>query len=159
LPAGKPSTTLSEKRPVPSPALTPAQVVRLVLDALKNNDAADSGIAVTFDFASPLNKEMTGPLARFIPMVKNPAYRPMLNHRSAQVGTVLVRDDQAQAVVELVDERGEPAAYIFRLSRQPDDGEPPNCWLTDGVIRVEPGRVPGGPKLDDILGEDEAEQA
>lgn len=147
------------KQPTPTPDLSPAQVVRVVMDALKNNDADDSGIAVTFDFASPGNKEATGPLARFIPMVKSPVYGPMLNHRSSTVGKVLVRDDEAQALVTLIDAKGEKAAYVFRLSRQPDDGDPPNCWLTDGVIRVKPDAVPAEPKLEDIFGEDEAEQA
>ena len=50
---------------VPDPALTPEQVVRIQLEALRNNDAGDRGIAVAFRFASPGNRQNTGPLPRF----------------------------------------------------------------------------------------------
>lgn len=144
----KPAPGEGEKaeRPRPSRELAPGQVVRIVMDALKNNDDKNSGIAVAFDFASPDNRKVTGPLERFVPMVKNPAYAPMLNFKSAEYGTVAVRDDLAQAVVTVVAADGEKAAYVFRLSKQPDDaGEHPGCWLTDGVLRIQPGTEPAPP--------------
>lgn len=159
--AASPATTQADakRRPVPSPDLTPGQVVRIVMDALKNNDAKDGGIAVAFDFASPSNKKITGPLPRFIPMVKNPMYAPMINHKSATLSKVMVRDDEAQVVVTLVDAKGEEAAYVFRLSKQPPDGEPADCWMTDGVIRVDPRELPAEPKLKDPIEEDKPDRA
>src|SRR5438309_2031919 len=70
-----PTTTME-----PSPQLTPDQVVRVQMEAMKHNDrpAHDAGIAKTFKFASPQNREQTGPLDKFIAMVKNPVYAPML---------------------------------------------------------------------------------
>src|SRR3954468_9434231 len=53
-PADKPTT-----RPAlqdPDPALAPEQVVRAVLDALKQNNADDDGIRTTFKFASAANQ-------------------------------------------------------------------------------------------------------
>jgi hypothetical protein len=132
-------------RPRPSPKLTPGQVVRIVMDALQHNDEDDSGIAVTFDFASPANREVTGPLERFAQMVKNPAYGPMLNYKSAEYGKAVVVDDQAQQVVKIVAADDEVAVYVFRLSKQPD-GEYEGCWMTDGVIRVQEGEEGGEPK-------------
>jgi hypothetical protein len=140
-----------DKRPVPDKKLTPGQVVKIVMDALKNNDATDSGIAITFDFASPSNKEVTGPLERFIPMVKNETYAPMLNHKSAKYGKVLIKDDVAQQAVTLVDSTGKEAAYVFQLSKQ-TDGDLKGCWMTDGVMRIEPGQEPREPKLGDPPG-------
>lgn len=136
-----------EKRPAPHPDLTPGEVVRIVIDALKDNDERDRGIAITFDFASPANQELTGPLERFVPMVKGPAYAPMLKHKSAKYGKVLVRQDQAQQLVTIVDADGNEAAYVFQLSKQTEGGRE-GCWMTDGVIRVEPGTEPEEPKLD-----------
>src|SRR5205085_10713131 len=98
----------AKKRPVPAKELTPGQVVRIVVDALKNNDAKDGGIAITFDFASPDNQKATGPLERFIPMVKSEAYAPMLNHKSAKYGKVFIDEDEgeAQELVRIVDAKG-----------------------------------------------------
>jgi hypothetical protein len=128
-----------EKRPKPDPKLTPGQVVRIVMDALKKNDAKDNGIVVTFDFASPANKEATGPLERFIPMVKGAAYAPMLNYKSAKYSkTLLLEDDQAMIAVSVVDAKGEVAFYMFQLSKQ-SEGDLKDCWMTDGVTRVKPG--------------------
>lgn len=136
------------KRPAPDPALKPDEVVRAVMDALKENDEKDSGIAVAFDFASPANQEVTGPLERFAPMVKSPAYAPMLNHKSATYGKLQVRETVAQQLVTVADADGKEAAYVFRLSKQAE-GDHKDCWMTDGVIRVEPGTEPGLPVPDD----------
>jgi hypothetical protein len=139
-----------KKRPAPDKEYTPGQVVRIIIDALKNNDAKDGGIATTVDFASPANQEATGPLDRFIPMVKSEAYAPMLNHKSAKYGKVLIDDDEgeAQELVRVTDAKGNVIYYIFRLSKQ-TEGKFKDCWMTDGVIRVEPRDLPREPKLGD----------
>jgi hypothetical protein len=88
-PATGPATApaAEARRAKPDKDLAPGEVVRIVVDALRDNDAKDNGIAITFDFASPANQKATGPLERFVPLVKSPAYAPMLNHRSAEYGT------------------------------------------------------------------------
>ena len=123
--------------PGPKPEYAPEQVVQIVMDALQNNDAADSGIVTAFNFASPANKEVTGPVARFIPMVKTPAYKPMLNFKTADHAKAAVDGDAAEQAVTLIAADGEAATYVFRLSKQ-TDGEFKGCWMTDGVFRVEP---------------------
>jgi hypothetical protein len=59
----------------PDPALDPADAVRVQVQALAENGADDAGIALTFRFASPDNRRQTGPLGRFVAMVKGPVYR------------------------------------------------------------------------------------
>lgn len=122
--------------PRPSPALAPQEVVTIVLDALRNNDlpTKDRGIAVTFDFASPANREATGPLDRFAALVKNPFYRPMLNHQRAERGEMAMLGDEARQRVTLVGARGERVTYTFILTRQ-SEGPYRGCWMTDGVVR------------------------
>jgi hypothetical protein len=135
-PAEKPVT-----RPVvtqPDPALSPEQVMRAVLDALKENNANDDGIRTTFKFASAANQAVTGPVERFIPMVKNPAYRALINHKSAKVGKVERKDDRAAAYVLVVDANGRAAYFVWQLSKQ-KDGPLKDCWMTDGVAPVQPG--------------------
>ena len=124
--------------PAPSPKLSPADVVKVVVAALKANDANDNGIRVTFTFASPSNQQATGPIERFIPLVKNPAYAPLLNHKSSAVRELAVKDDQAAEMVTVIDPAGHATHYVFQLSKQHDAGPLKDCWMTDGVIRVEP---------------------
>ena len=129
----------------PSPELSPAQVVAAVLEALKHNDrpSADQGIKVTFRFASPDNKKATGPIDHFLDLVKNPLYQPLLNHTAAVAGEVRIDGDVAEQAVKVRAADGSSATYLFRLSRQPA-GTYKGCWMTDGVIRLDPpASVPG----------------
>ena len=134
----------------PNPDLTPEQVVAVQLNALKNNDdpSPDHGIGIAFNFASPGNKASTGPLPRFIRMVKNPVYRPLLNHRSHTREAIEIFDDIARQRVTVVDTGGRRIVYVFVLSKQ---AEPPceDCWMTDSVMRVDddsgPTRVARAP--------------
>ncbi len=128
--------TLRE-RPQPSPALSPAEVIGLQLQALGSNDTPepDAGIAVAFGFASPANRAATGPLGRFTLLVHSPVYRAMLNFRAVQRGTVIVADDQAQESVLILDSEGKTAVFVFALSRQ-QGGPYDDCWMTDGVLRA-----------------------
>jgi hypothetical protein len=66
--------------PKPSPELLPEDVVKIQLNALKHNDEKNHGIAIAYRFASPENRLHTGPLERFIRMLHNPLYAPMLNY-------------------------------------------------------------------------------
>lgn len=127
--------------PRPDPRLGPETVVRIVLDALKaNGESGDSGIAVVFEFASPTNRAITGPLDRFVELVKSPVYRPLLGHRSARQGPVLVMGDEAQQLVTIITKEGEEVEFLFALSLQ-HQGRYRDCWLTDGVL---PHRSEGG---------------
>jgi hypothetical protein len=49
-----------------------------------------------------------------------------------------VKDDQAAEMVTVIDAAGQATHYVFQLSKQHDAGPLKDCWMTDGVIRVEP---------------------
>jgi hypothetical protein len=118
--------------PAPSPALSPDQVVKIQLEALKNNDSTDRGIEIVFRFASPANKQNTGPLDRFSEMIKDPLYSSMLNHRTVEYDAIQIVGKEARQRVTLVDRRGNVIIYIFYLSKQTE--EPcKDCWMTDAV--------------------------
>lgn len=123
--------------PQPDPMLGPEQIIQIQLQALKRNDEpeADSGIATVFAFASPANRAMTGPLARFTQMLHNPLYLPMLGYRAAQAGPLELTGDAVQQSVMLLDSEDKTAVYLFSLSRQ-TDGPYAGCWMTDGVMRT-----------------------
>ena len=63
--------------PAPNIDNTPQEVVKTVIDALRDNDQNNTGIATVFCFASPTNKSSTGPLERFTAMITN-GYGEML---------------------------------------------------------------------------------
>ena len=131
-PQAMPELELANGGPFPSPDLSPLQVVGIQLDALRRNDQLghDAGIAITFRFASAANRAVTGPLERFAGMLKDPLYRPMIDHDSARFGPAQVEGDVARVQVVLFGRGGEVAAYDFTLSKDEDTG----CWLTDGVM-------------------------
>ena len=120
---------------VPSPGLSPGEVVRIQLEALRHNDPHNRGIEVAFRFASPSNRANTGPLARFVAMIRSGPYALMLDYREASYGPVESRGSLARQRVTLAD-AGTSVSYWFYLSRQ---SEAPyvDCWMTDAVY-VEP---------------------
>ena len=116
----------------PEPELKPNDVVRLQLLAMQQNDDSDFGIEVTFRFASPANKKQTGPLKRFISLVRNPSYRPLLNHINATFLELTVEEVFAVQDVIITTYNGERIGYRFRLSIQKGPLYP-GCWMTDSV--------------------------
>ncbi len=132
----------------PDPALGADAVVRIVMSALQQNDAQDNGIELTFRFASPGNKQVTGPLDHFKQLVKSPGYAPMLGCKSIEYGRIRIQGDNAVQGVRIIDATGASIVYIFQLSKQAD-GEFKGCWMTDGVVRFDPNAQPAAPKPDD----------
>lgn len=122
---------------VPRPGLSPGEVIRIQLEALRRNDDRDRGIEVAFRFASPANREQTGPLLRFIRMIKQGPYALMLGFREARYGTIEVRDGRARQRVTLTGAHAR-VSYWFYLSRQ-TKAPYADCWMTDAVF-VEPVR-------------------
>ena len=68
----------------PSSDIKPAEVVKIQLTGLQNNDSRfkDSGIEQTWNFAHPNNRKVTGPLDNFKRMLKGDSYQMMIDHLS-----------------------------------------------------------------------------
>ncbi len=122
----------------PDADLGPADVVTIQMQALGNNDEPfdGAGIEITFRFASPTNRSVTGPLDRFSTLFDGPAYGPMLNHNLLEIGIADVSGDQARVPVFIESPDGTRLAYVFLLGRQPEDSECGRCWLTDSVFLI-----------------------
>ena len=119
----------------PTPDLTSREVVRIQLESLRENDAADSGIEVAFRFASPANKAQTGPLPRFARMIAAGPYALMLDWRDVDYVEETVAEGKARQVVTLYGAT-DAVRFVFYLSRQ-GPGEYEDCWMTDAVT-IEP---------------------
>jgi hypothetical protein len=123
----------------PNPKLSAEQVIAIQLRALRDNAKLDNdrGIKITFNFASPSNRQMTGPLPRFIEMVKNPLYVIMFTFERCERGPLEREGNEVRQRVTLIDKEGKRAIFLFVLSKQK---LPPyrDCWMTDSVFRVNP---------------------
>lgn len=126
----------------PHSGLSPAEVVRCQMDALRSNGVDDEGIATAFRFASPANKRATGPLPRFVHMIKHSPYRVMLHPRLVEYGAPLVEDDRAELRVSLLTQNYLAVAFRFYLSKQ-SHPECEGCWMTDAVTVEDARPLPG----------------
>lgn len=139
-----PLDLLAEVEPVPE--YTPKQVVGIQLAALKANDTDDRGVAVAFRFASPRNKDATGPEANFALLLRQNPYATMLNSAEFELGPSRTRGQIAFVAARVASNDGSDQGYIFVLSRQ-RGGEHDDCWMTDGVFLVSGSDSPDGAEL------------
>ena len=123
----------------PSPDLGPADVVLAQLAGLQRepydgDPVPGEGLTAAWQFASPGNREATGPLSRFALLLRNEAYRGLLGHRAASLGPLREQGRQAQVEVLVVAADDTTLGYTWVLGRQT---RPPyeGCWMTDGVVR------------------------
>ena len=120
----------------PNPELLANEIVSLQLMAMQQNDVSNHGIEITYRFASPQNKVQTGPLSRFIMLVKNPAYSPLLNHLDATFLNLKVEGNVAIQEVIITTSKGARKGFRFLLSLQ-QGKQFKDCWMTDAVIPFE----------------------
>jgi len=129
----------------PVPGLSPEQVVQYQVSALQHNDdfRADAGIERTFRFASPSNKNVTGPLEHFVSILKGPAYLPMINNLGSSVTGSRIEGDHAKVAIKITPAKGPAITYLFVLTRQ-HVGDFENCWMTDSVVPMQEGQSLSG---------------
>lgn len=125
---------------LPQASFAPQDVVRLQLEALADGDEG-WGILQCFQFASPRNRQFTGPVSRFSAMLHRPPYDVMFQQRAALIGRARIAGDRAQVLVSMVDGHDELRVFRFLLSRQ---SQHPylDCWMTDGVAQIVGTSVP-----------------
>jgi hypothetical protein len=116
----------------PTQELSPAEVVEIQMEAFRNNDDEDTGIAIAFRFASPQNKRSTGPLPRFRIMMRNPMYKPMLEAEEVEIAATDVREQAARIEVVTVAPDGTRDYYAFFLGKQ-RGGDYEGAWMTEAV--------------------------
>ena len=139
-PPGQPPeypTTFPSDLPGPSPEMLPAEVVRTILAALRENHTpvVNAGVATAFSFASPNNRRATGPLPRFAAMVLGPPYAPLVFHRRSEVGQASRFGPYVEFPVTVEDGEGRITYFRFTLSQQ-QHGEFEGCWMTEAVARL-----------------------
>ncbi|MCG6888534.1 MAG: DUF4864 domain-containing protein [Gammaproteobacteria bacterium] len=128
----------SPELPRPSSELQPGEVVQIVIDALGKNNYpfTDAGIETAFNFSSPANKVNTGPLERFVKLVKGPVFGKMINHRDSTLSKVVLEGNKALRLVQIVGANNETLYFAFRLGLQ-QEGDYAGMWLTEAVWPLE----------------------
>jgi uncharacterized protein len=103
------------------PQMNAILIIKKQLNALKKNDVNNSGIKVAYQFASPSNKQFTGPYPNFVNMLKNNSYKHLLNHTKYQIiyHKSYNNDMNYKAIIKVFKNKN-VYKYIFELSRQYD---------------------------------------
>jgi hypothetical protein len=120
----------------PSPKLSPEDVIRFQVGALSGKGELAQRIKRCYRFASPANRQNTGPIEKFERMIRSPEYAALLDARRFLVGRAHVESPElAHLLVTLVDGDGTLTCYRCFLTKQ---SAPPyrDCWMTDAVVRV-----------------------
>jgi len=120
---------------IPNNSILPAEVVKIQLVALMNNDKKfeDSGIEQTWNFAHPNNKKNTGPLTNFKMMIKGNSYQMLINHISHTVTELGSSDNWAQFEVVILDKEKIYHKFNWQVEKFTLEGPLQGCWLTTVV--------------------------
>ena len=116
----------------PNKKLKPYDVVKIQLEALKNNNEKDNGIKQTWLFAHPNNKKITGPYERFRVMIYGQQYKFLINHSSHKIK--LVTNDLRTFVykIEILSASKQLFFYEWHVQKGSDE-TCKNCWFTSSV--------------------------
>ena len=125
---------------IPNNSILPAEVVKIQLVALMNNDKKfeDSGIQQTWNFAHPNNKKNTGPLPNFKMMIKGNSYQMLLNHIGHTITELGSSDNWAQFEVVILDKDKIYHKFNWQVEKFLMEGPLQGCWLTTIVSRPIP---------------------
>ena len=120
---------------IPNNSILPAEVIKIQLVALMNNDKKfeDSGIEQTWNFAHPNNKKNTGPLPNFKVMIKGNSYQMLINHISHTITEIGSSDNWAQFEVVILDKEKIYHKFNWQVEKFTLEGPLQGCWLTTVV--------------------------
>jgi len=120
---------------VPNNSILPAEVIKIQLVALMNNDKKfeDSGIEQTWNFAHPNNKRNTGPLPNFKMMIKGNSYQMLINHLSHTIKKLGSGDKWVQFEVVILDKEKIYHKFNWQVEKMTVEGPLQDCWLTTMV--------------------------
>ena len=109
------------------------EVVDIQLTSLQSNSNDNKGIYQSWLFAHPENKKYTGPLGRFVSMIRSNPYDVLLG--SLFFETKLISLNQTEAKVEVFLDGKNKNRYkiLWILSKSNISKKCTNCWMTIGV--------------------------
>ena len=119
----------------PNNGIKPYQVVKIQLTGLMNNDIPNknSGIEQTWEFAHPSNKKYTGPLSKFVNLLKSESYNMLLNHLESEIIEVFKTNDKYGFEVIILANDKNYYKFQWIVEKYYNDGVLKDCWLTTSV--------------------------
>ena len=119
----------------PTKTIEPSQVVKIQLNGLMNNDKPNpnDGIKQTWEFAHPENKKYTGPLTKFINLLKGESYSMLINHLDSEVIEVFKSNNQYGFEVTILGNDKKYYKFQWVVEKYYKDGPLKDCWLTTSV--------------------------
>ena len=119
----------------PTKAIEPNQVVKIQLNGLMNNDKPNpnDGIKQTWEFAHPENKKYTGPLTKFINLLKGESYSMLINHLDSEIIEVFKSNNQYGFEVTILGNDKKYYKFQWVVEKYYKDGPLKDCWLTTSV--------------------------
>ena len=125
----------------PNKKLEPYDVVKIQLEALKNNNKDDNGIKQTWLFAHPDNKKITGPYERFRIMIYGQQYKFLLNHSSHKINLITNSPNKFIYRIEILSDKKQLFFYEWHVQKGSEE-KCKNCWFTSAVsIPVDQGNT------------------
>ncbi len=118
----------------PLKSFTPFDVVKIQLNALKNNNKSknDLGIKQVWVFAHPENKKVTGPYERFRIMIYGVQYRYLLDHTSHKIDLMMNTTQKNIYKVEILTKEKKLFFYEWHVKKG-DEKNCKDCWFTSAV--------------------------
>ena len=119
----------------PKIGIEPNQVVKIQLNGLMNNNKPnlDDGIKQAWEFAHPSNKKYTGPLPKFINLLKSETYKMLINHLENEIIEVFKSNNQYGFEVIILGNDKKYYKFQWVLEKYYEEGHLKNCWLTTSV--------------------------
>ena len=119
----------------PNNGIKPYQVIKIQLTGLMNNDIPNknSGIEQTWQFAHPSNKKYTGPLSKFVNLLKSESYNMLLNHLESEIIEVFKTNNKYGFEVIILANDKNYYKFQWIVEKYYNDGPLKDCWLTTSV--------------------------
>ena len=119
----------------PNNGIKPYQVIKIQLTGLMNNDIPNknSGIEQTWEFAHPSNKKYTGPLSKFVNLLKSESYNMLLNHLESEIIEVFKTNNKYGFEVIILANDKNYYKFQWIVEKYYNDGPLKDCWLTTSV--------------------------
>ena len=119
----------------PKIEIKPLQVVEIQLKGLMNNDEPNlnNGIKQTWEFAHPLNKKYTGPLPKFINLLKSKSYSMLINHLDSEIVQIFKSNNRYGFEVTILGKDKKYYKFQWVVEKYYNEGPLKDCWLTASV--------------------------
>ena len=119
----------------PNSEIGPNQVVKIQLNGLMKNDEPNlnNGIKQTWEFAHPSNKKYTGPLSKFITLLKGQNYKMLINHLDNEIIEIFKKSKKYGFEVTILSNDKNYYKFQWVVEKYYEEGPLKDCWLTISV--------------------------